>query len=48
MLQGPRFPLRGHQFLVQALGSAYGALLNCLIVGHGPRGDSKNVGLGRT
>ena len=46
---------RGHRSPLQALGSPYRGLFNCLIVGHipgfnctGPRGASKNIGLGRT
>ena len=45
---GPSVLLTGPQFLLEAL-------LNCLIVGHrigfnciGPRGTSKNIGLGQT
>ena len=55
LLQGPRFPIRGHRFPLQALGSPWRGPFNCLIVGHnpgfnciGPRGVSKNIGLGLT
>ena len=55
-IRGPRFPIRGHRFPdTGASVPLTGALLNCLIVGHspdfnciGPRGASKNIGLGRT
>ena len=52
---GPRVPLPGHRFHLQAFGSPCGGPLNCLIVGHtagfnciGPRGASKGIGLGHT
>ena len=55
LLQGLLFLLRGHRFPLQALGSPYGALFNCLTVGHspalncvGPRWASENIGLGQT
>ena len=55
LLQGPQFPIRGHPFPLQASVPLTGALLNGLMAGHtpgfnctGPRGASKNIGLGRT
>ena len=55
LLQGPWFPLRAIGPPYRPSVPLTEALFNCLIVGHspgfnctGPRGASKNVGLGRT